>query len=143
LLKLVVCRFHISVDIGSEYSPDELTVKTIDRKLYLLARHDELGPGNRTTSREMNREFDLPDSVSPETVTASLTEKGELVIEAPLMYTSSPSSPSSPKSLIDSPPATPVPLNSMSNDVTGNCHRTSQTDLPIRVRDSHPTCTDL
>jgi Hsp20/alpha crystallin family len=137
-----VCRFRICVDIGSEYSPDELTVKTIDRKLYLLAHHNELGPGNRTTSREMNREFDLPDSVNPETVTASLTEKGELVIEAPLCHTSSPSSPSSPKSFMDSSMAT-SPMNSMQNDVGGNFHRSSESDLPITLTGSHLSCTDL
>ena len=84
-------RFHVSVLIGSDYSPDELTVRTVDRKLYLLARHDEgdhdvdrPSPSSSSLSRELSREFELPVGVDPETVTASLTDDGQLIIEAPL-----------------------------------------------------------
>jgi HSP20 family molecular chaperone IbpA len=59
-----------------------LSVKTVDRKLVVHARHEEKTPG-RTSCREFNREFDLPDNIDPSTVTASLGEDGCLVIEAP------------------------------------------------------------
>ena len=76
--------FRIAVDIGAEFEPGDLTVKTVDRKLVVHARHEEKTPG-RTSCREFNREFDLPDAVDPQTVTASMEPGGRLVIEAPLL----------------------------------------------------------
>lgn len=73
--------FRIAVDIGAEFQPGDLTVKTVDRKLVVHARHEEKTPG-RTSCREFNREFDLPEGIDPQFVTASLGEDGRLVIEA-------------------------------------------------------------
>jgi len=33
--------FRIAVDIGTEFQPEDLTVKTVDRKLLVHARHEE------------------------------------------------------------------------------------------------------
>ena len=77
--------FRIAVDIGSEFEPRDLTVKTVDRKLVVHARHEEKAPG-RTSCRQFNREFDLPDAVDPHTVTASMEPAGRLIIEAPLLH---------------------------------------------------------
>ena len=59
-------------------------MKTLDRKLVVHARHEEKTPG-RTSCREFNREFDLPYTVDPQTVTASMEPGGRLVVEAPLV----------------------------------------------------------
>lgn len=75
--------FRISVDIGPEFSADELTVRSVDRRLLVQARHDET-TGGRTSRREFTREFELPDAVDPETVVASMPGNGRLVIEAPI-----------------------------------------------------------
>lgn len=76
--------FRISVDVGAEFSPDELTVKsTGDGRLLVSARHDET-VGGRTSRREFSREFELPDAVDPDTLTATLPADGRLVIEAPI-----------------------------------------------------------
>jgi len=77
--------FRIAVEIGAEFEPGDLTVKTVDRKLVVTARHEEAAPG-RTSCRQFNREFDLPDAVDPHTVTASMEPGGRLVIEAPLLH---------------------------------------------------------
>jgi HSP20 family molecular chaperone IbpA len=74
--------FRIAVDIGADFEPGDLTVKTVDRKLIVHARHEIKTPG-RTSCREFNREFDLPEGIDPQTVSASLGEDGRLVIEAP------------------------------------------------------------
>jgi len=74
--------FRLAVDIGADFEPGDLTVKTVDKKLIVHARHEEKAPG-RTSCREFNREFDLPDGIDPQSVTASLGEDGRLVIEAP------------------------------------------------------------
>jgi HSP20 family molecular chaperone IbpA len=75
--------FRIVVDIGSEFEPSDLAVKTVDRKLVVHARHEEKAPG-RTSCREFNREFDLPIAVDPLAVTAAMSSEGKLVIEAPI-----------------------------------------------------------
>jgi len=59
-------------------------VKTIDRKLVVHARHEEKTLG-RTSCKEFNREFDLPDAVDPNQISANMTGDGKLVLEAPFI----------------------------------------------------------
>ncbi|KAK2154723.1 hypothetical protein LSH36_259g02003 [Paralvinella palmiformis] len=78
------CRkFKISVDIGSDFEPQDLLVKTIDRQLIVNARHEIRLPG-KTSCKEFSRQFELPENVDPNLVTASMTEDGKLLIEAPI-----------------------------------------------------------
>ena len=76
-------KFRIILDIGSDYLPQDVVVKTVDKKLVLSARHEEKGEG-RSSIKSLSREFDLPESVDPNTVTASMTGDGKLVLEAPI-----------------------------------------------------------
>lgn len=76
--------FQLMVDIGSDFLPQDLTVKTVDRKLVVHARHEEKAPG-RSSCRQFNREFEIPEGVDPNLVTASLAPGGKLVLEAPLV----------------------------------------------------------
>lgn len=76
--------FRVSVDIGPEFRPDELQVKTVDRKLVVHAKHEERSQG-RTSCKEFNREFDLPDTVDPNLITANMTGNGVLILEAPFI----------------------------------------------------------
>ena len=75
--------FRIVVDMGAEFEPNDLLVKTVEKKLIVHARHEERTPG-RTSCREFDREFDLPDAVDPQTVSAGMSSDGKLIIEAPL-----------------------------------------------------------
>lgn len=75
-------RMRLSVDIG-EFSPDEIVVKTTERKLIVHAEHEERTAG-RTLHKEFNKEYDLPESVDPATITAYLADDRQLTIEAPL-----------------------------------------------------------
>jgi len=79
-----VCRFRVSVCLGGEFEPGELTVTTLDRRLVVAAARDEAGPGRRAASRQFRHEFELPDAVDPETVTAHVTDDARLVVDAPL-----------------------------------------------------------
>lgn len=79
--------FSITVDIGGEFLPEDLAVKTVDQKLVVSARREVDLPGN-TSMKEFHREFDLPSTVDPTTVTASMMEGGFLLIEAPMHWTS-------------------------------------------------------
>ena len=74
----------MSVSLGAEFDASELSVKTVDRRLVVTAQRDETGPGRRAACHEFHHEFDLPSSVDPETVTAHVTELGQLVVEAPV-----------------------------------------------------------
>src|SRR6218665_472836 len=77
--------FTVSLNIGSDFEPEDLSVKTVDRKLVVSARRQVSRPGN-TSMSEFHREFDLPDLVDPTTVTVNMTEEGCLLIEAPLQH---------------------------------------------------------
>lgn len=74
-------KFKMEIDI-EDFKPDELTVKTQDRKVVVCARREEK-TGNRTSTRELSREHTLPDAVDPLTIKAFFTDGGKLIVEAP------------------------------------------------------------
>lgn len=74
-------KFKVDVDI-EDFSPEELSVKTVDRKLVISAKREEK-LGNRTSTKELNREIYLPDTVDPYSVKAFFSDAGKLVVEAP------------------------------------------------------------
>ncbi|ESO02197.1 hypothetical protein HELRODRAFT_106514 [Helobdella robusta] len=84
--------FRIAIDIGTDFVPDDLMVKTVDRKLSVHAKHQEV-TATKTSCKEFSREFDLPDTVDPNTVTASLTAEGRLLLEAPVVTSGSTNQP--------------------------------------------------
>lgn len=90
--------FSISVNVGKDFLPADLAVKTVDQKLIVSARREVERPGN-TSVKEFHREFDLPGTIDPTTVTASMTEGGYLLIEAPIPGSPVSSSSSSPSNV--------------------------------------------
>ncbi|XP_042337249.1 heat shock protein beta-11-like [Plectropomus leopardus] len=77
--------FALSLDT-KEFSPEELSVKQVGRKLRVSGRtekkqEDEKGSYSYRC-QEFRQEFELPDGVDPETVTCSLVG-GRLQIQAP------------------------------------------------------------
>lgn len=78
-------RFALSLDT-TEFSPEELSVKQVGRKLRVSGRTEkkqEDGKGSFShMCQEFRQEFDLPEGVVPETVTCSLVG-GRLQIQAP------------------------------------------------------------
>ena len=68
-----------------EYSPEELSVKQMGRKLRVSGKTEKKpddGEGSYSSRcQEFRQEFDLPDGVNPETVTCSLDHDGKLHIE--------------------------------------------------------------
>lgn len=77
-------KYKITVEIGEDFDPHDVMVKTVDHKLLVKAKHEEKMPG-RSSFKEFSREFDLPEEVDPNLVTASMTEDGKLLVEAPIM----------------------------------------------------------
>ena len=75
-------KLRLSVDVG-EFKPEEIVVKTADRKLIVHAEHEEKLSG-RTLHKEFNKEYELPESVDQSAITAYIGEEGKLFVEAPL-----------------------------------------------------------
>ncbi|GFN86750.1 alpha-crystallin b chain [Plakobranchus ocellatus] len=65
-----------------EFKPEEITVKTIDNKLIVQAKHMEESPG-RKVYREFSKQYSLPQKIDPLTLNSTLTSDGVLSIEAP------------------------------------------------------------
>ncbi len=76
--KTLRLRFNVH-----QYRPEEVTVKTVDNRLYVHAKHEEKSP-QRTVYREYNQEFMLPRGTNPEAISSSLSVDGVLTVEAPL-----------------------------------------------------------
>jgi len=76
--KTLRLRFDVA-----QYRPEEVTVKTVDNRLLVYAKHEEKGP-NRSVFREYNQEFLLPHGTNPEYITSTLSVDGVLTVEAPL-----------------------------------------------------------
>lgn len=76
--KMLKLRFDVS-----QYSPEEIVVKTVDQKLLVHAKHEEKSD-TKSVYREYNREFLLPKGVNPESIRSSLSKDGVLTVEAPL-----------------------------------------------------------
>jgi len=66
-----------------QYKPEEVTVKTVDNRLLVHAKHEEKTP-SRTVYREYNQEFMLPRGTNPELISSTLSTDGVLTVEAPL-----------------------------------------------------------
>lgn len=76
-------KYKVEVDI-EDFKPEELTVKTIDKKLVVNAMREER-IGTRSSTKELNRQLTLPDTIDPQTVKAFFSESGKLFLEAPYL----------------------------------------------------------
>lgn len=75
-------KLRLTVDAG-EFRPEELVVKTMEKKLVVHAEHVEKTEG-KTLHKEFNKEYELPDSVDQTAITAYIGDEGKLIIEAPI-----------------------------------------------------------
>lgn len=76
--RVLKLRFDVT-----QYTPDEIVVKTVDNRLTVQAKHEERSE-NRTVYREYNREFHLPDGTDVEQIRSSLSKDGVLTVDCPL-----------------------------------------------------------
>jgi len=75
-------KFSIKLDV-SHFSPEEITVKTIDNAIVIHGKHEEKLDQHGWISREFTRKYALPEGCEHEKVTSSLKPYGALIIEAP------------------------------------------------------------
>jgi crystallin, alpha B len=67
----------------SHFTPEEITVKTVDNNVVVTAKHEERQDEHGFISREFTRRYQLPRDIDPSTVTSSLSSEGVLTINAP------------------------------------------------------------
>lgn len=75
--KKLALRFDVA-----GFKPEEIQVKTMDKRLCVHAKHTEESPG-RKVYREFTREYTLPNDIDALRLSSSLSKDGVLQIEAP------------------------------------------------------------
>lgn len=75
-------KFKVMLNV-KQFSPEEITVKTVDNAIVIHGKHEEKQDEHGFVSREFNRRYMLPEGVNPEKVTSSLSPDGVLTISAP------------------------------------------------------------
>ena len=72
-------KLQMTVDIGRNFTPDDVIVTLLTRKIVVKARHEET-TGGRTSTRQFSREFDMPERLENSTVVVKLDSDGTLYI---------------------------------------------------------------
>ncbi|CAG2114609.1 unnamed protein product, partial [Medioppia subpectinata] len=75
-------KFQVMVDV-SHFTPEELTVKTVDNTIVVTAKHEDRADDFGFISRQFSRKYLLPVDIDPLTVTSSLSPEGILTLQAP------------------------------------------------------------
>ncbi|XP_064602183.1 alpha-crystallin A chain-like [Liolophura sinensis] len=75
--KKLALRFDVS-----EFKPEEITVKAVDNRLMVEAKHSEVTP-TKKVYREYTKQYILPQKIDPEKLSSILSTDGVLDIEAP------------------------------------------------------------
>ncbi|KAM4850784.1 heat shock protein beta-2 isoform X2 [Ictidomys tridecemlineatus] len=81
-LRLSEGKFQAFLDV-SHFTPDEVTVRTVDNLLEVSAKHPQRLDRHGFVSREFCRTYVLPADVDPWRVKAALSHDGILNLEAP------------------------------------------------------------
>ena len=64
-------KLQMTVDVGLNLRPDDITVTLMTRQINVVSRHVTT-TGNRTSTREITREFELPERMENSTVVVML-----------------------------------------------------------------------
>lgn len=81
-LRLSEGKFQAFLDV-SHFTPDEVTVRTVDNLLEVWAQHPQRQDRHGFVAREFRRTYVLPADVDPWRVRAALSHDGILSLEAP------------------------------------------------------------
>lgn len=72
-------KFQVMVDV-SHFTPEEISVKTIDNNIVVTAKHEDRADEFGYISRQFSRKYLLPADIDPLTVSSSLSPEGILTI---------------------------------------------------------------
>ncbi|KAL5290816.1 CRYAB.2 family protein [Megaselia abdita] len=70
--------FKVYFDV-SDFTPEELFVKTVDNVVVIEGKHEEKEDGNCLVSRQFLRKYPIPEGFDPETVRSSYSETGKVL----------------------------------------------------------------
>lgn len=82
---------HLKLNV-SHYEPGELSVKIVDERLIISAKHEKKSDEHGFVSREFSREFLLPEGVDKDSLHSRLTDDGHLIITAKVKAEAEPES---------------------------------------------------
>ncbi|XP_055604533.1 protein lethal(2)essential for life-like [Uranotaenia lowii] len=75
-------KWLINLDV-QQFSPEELTVKTVDNAIIVEGKHEEKQDEHGYISRHFVRRYVLPKDLDPKAVVSSLSSDGVLTVTAP------------------------------------------------------------
>ncbi|KAI4497723.1 hypothetical protein M0802_007263 [Mischocyttarus mexicanus] len=81
-IKMEKDHFQVILDV-QQFSPDEITVKTVDKNVVVEAKHEEKQDEHGFISRQFVRRYILPTDYDATNVTSTLSSDGVLSITAP------------------------------------------------------------
>jgi len=75
-------KFQVMVDV-SHFTPEEITVKTVDNTIVVSAKHEDRADDYGFVSRQFSRKYLIPQDIDPLSITSTLSPEGILTIQAP------------------------------------------------------------
>lgn len=75
-------KFQVTLDV-SQFSPDEVTVKVVDKNVVVEAKHEEKEDEHGWVSRQFKRKYIVPSQCDIEQVESHMSSDGILSITAP------------------------------------------------------------
>ncbi|XP_064459338.1 alpha-crystallin A chain-like [Ornithodoros turicata] len=75
-------EFSVNMNVRN-FSPEEISVKTVDNCVEIHAKHEEKSDDRGYFHREFTRRIVLPEDVDPESITCTMSAKGSLQLLAP------------------------------------------------------------
>ena len=74
--------FQVCMDV-SQFTPNELTVKTVDRSVVVEGKHEEREDEHGFIQRHFIRKYTLPKGYDPKDVVSTISSDGVLTVKAP------------------------------------------------------------
>ncbi|XP_005190124.1 heat shock protein 27 [Musca domestica] len=74
--------FQVCMDV-SQFKPNELTVKTVDRMVIVEGKHEEREDEHGLIQRQFVRKYTLPKGYDPKDVVSTISSDGVLTVKAP------------------------------------------------------------
>lgn len=74
--------FQVNLDV-QHFTPDEISVKTIDNTIVIVAKHEERQDEHGYIARQFQRRYRLPKGFNVKDVASSISADGILTVKAP------------------------------------------------------------
>ncbi|XP_053953101.1 heat shock protein 27 [Anastrepha ludens] len=74
--------FQVCMDV-SQFKPNELTVKTVDKTVVVEGKHEEREDDHGMIQRHFIRKYTLPKNYDPKDVVSTISSDGVLTVKAP------------------------------------------------------------